>query len=193
MPAARESRRSIRRCRRPHSLCVFHQHRVGAGHRHYQFGLDHDRYHHSREGSRGGHPGRIQSGQFRYGRCQCPRQRRGGRFATILAAAGTDGIRAVNYGTPDAHGLGGTITVTVEAGALVSAGRHGVAAFGFEAATSVSPTTARSSGTTDAIDATTTATGVVVLDNTGYLGGNVISVPGPATRPSPMNCRRSGH
>ncbi len=96
-------------------------------------------------------------------------------YATILAAAGTDGIRAVNYGTPDVNGLGGTVTVTVEAGALVSAGRYGVAALGFDGGNITVTNDGTIIGTTDAVDAMTTSTGKVVLDNTGYLGGNVIS------------------
>ncbi|MFX8366257.1 hypothetical protein ABTL85_19030, partial [Acinetobacter baumannii] len=43
-------------------------------------------------------------------------------FASITAAAGTDGIRGFNYGT-------GTITITVEAGADVNGPRDGVGAF----------------------------------------------------------------
>ena len=95
-------------------------------------------------------------------------------FASISAVAGTDGIRAVNYGTPDTQGLGGTIMVTVEAGAVVSAGRYGVAAFGSGGNVSVT-NDGTIMGTTDAVDATTTSTGTVVLDNAGYLSGNVIS------------------
>ena len=45
-------------------------------------------------------------------------------YASIFAAAGTDGIRGSNYGT-------GTVTITVEAGAIVSAGRYGIAAQAF--------------------------------------------------------------
>ena len=95
-------------------------------------------------------------------------------FASILAVAGTDGIRAVNYGTPDSNGLGGTIMVTVETGAVVSAGRYGVAAFGSGGNVSVT-NDGTIMGATDAVDATTASTGTVVLDNAGYLSGNVIS------------------
>ena len=59
------------------SLCASHQHRFGAGLRRYQFGVDHHRYHHSREGSRGRHSGGIRSGQLRYDRRQRPWQRGG--------------------------------------------------------------------------------------------------------------------
>jgi large repetitive protein len=96
-------------------------------------------------------------------------------FASILAAAGTDGIRAVNYGTFDANGSGGTITVTVEAGAVISAGRYGVAALGFDGGNVTVTNDGTIMGTTDAVDAVTTSTGTVVLDNAGYLGGNVVS------------------
>ena len=95
--------------------------------------------------------------------------------ASILAAAGADGIRAVNYGTFDANGLGGTVTVTVEAGAVISAGRYGVAALGFGGGNVTVTNNGTIMATTDAVDAMTTSTGTVVLDNAGYLGGNVIS------------------
>ena len=95
--------------------------------------------------------------------------------ASILAAAGADGIRAVNYGTFDANGLGGTVTVTVEAGAVISAGRYGVAALGFGGGNVTVTNNGTIMATTDAVDAMTTPTGTVVLDNAGYLGGNVIS------------------
>ena len=64
--------------------------------------------------------------------------------------------------------------VTVEAGAVVSAGRYGVAAFGSGGNVSVT-NDGTIMGTTDAVDATTASTGTVVLDNAGYLSGNVIS------------------
>ena len=43
-------------------------------------------------------------------------------FASITAAAGTDGIRAFNYGT-------GNTSVTAEASSTIEAGRYGIAAF----------------------------------------------------------------
>ena len=42
-------------------------------------------------------------------------------FASITAAANTDGIRAFNYGT-------GNITVTVEPSASITGGRYGIGA-----------------------------------------------------------------
>jgi len=51
-------------------------------------------------------------------------------YASIFAPSGTDGIRGTNYGT-------GTITIIAEAGAIISAGRHGIGAWATMVATSV--------------------------------------------------------
>ncbi|HKU09160.1 MAG TPA: Ig-like domain-containing protein [Bradyrhizobium sp.] len=87
--------------------------------------------------------------------------------ATILAAAGTDGIRGVNYGDGD-------ITIVVESDSDVTGGRFGVAALGYNGG-NVSVTIRGSVvGQTAALDADTTGTGTVTIDNAGYLGGLVI-------------------
>jgi Ca2+-binding RTX toxin-like protein len=89
-------------------------------------------------------------------------------YASVLAPAGTDGIRAVNYGT-------GTITIIAEAGATISAGRYGIAAFGYDGGNVSVTNSAIVTGTTAAIDATTTSTGTVSIDNFGTIVGNVVS------------------
>ena len=87
--------------------------------------------------------------------------------ATIVAPTGTDGIRAVNYGTGD-------IAVIVESDARVFAGRYGVAAFGFDGG-DVSVTIGGSViGGTAGLDVTTTGTGTVTIDNAGVVEGIVI-------------------
>jgi Ca2+-binding RTX toxin-like protein len=89
-------------------------------------------------------------------------------YATITAAAGTDGIRGVNYGTGD-------ITIVVEAGAGVTGGRYGIGAFGYNGGNVTVTNYATVNGTSAAINATTTSSGVVTIDNYGILIGNVIS------------------
>lgn len=90
-------------------------------------------------------------------------------FATINATtAGTDGIRGDNYGI-------GTITIVAEAGATISAGEYGIAAFGYDGGDVSVTNYATVTGATAAIDATTTSTGTVTIDNYGHLTGDVIS------------------
>jgi hypothetical protein len=89
-------------------------------------------------------------------------------YASISAAAGTDGIRAVNYGT-------GTVTIISEAGAVITAGRYGIGAFGFDGGDVSIKNNATVTGGTAAIDAVSTSTGIVTIDNFGTLVGNVIS------------------
>ena len=89
-------------------------------------------------------------------------------YATITAPAGADGIRGVNYGT-------GTVTVTAEAGATITAGRYGIAALGFDGGDVSVTNYAAVTGGTAAIDATTTSTGTVMIDNHGSLSGEVTS------------------
>jgi hypothetical protein len=86
-------------------------------------------------------------------------------YASILAPAGTDGIRGYNYGT-------GTITIIAEAAATITAGHYGIGAFGFDGG-DVIVTNSGSVEAGIAVDATTTGTGTVTIDNSGYLGGNV--------------------
>ncbi|QDW47974.1 hypothetical protein FFI89_032165 [Bradyrhizobium sp. KBS0727] len=86
-------------------------------------------------------------------------------YATILAPAGTDGIRGVNYGTGD-------ITIVVEAGAGVTGGRYGVAALGYDGGDVSITNSGTITATTDAVIAMTTSTGTAVIDNFGHLVGN---------------------
>jgi hypothetical protein len=87
-------------------------------------------------------------------------------YASIFAATGTDGIRGANYGT-------GTVTIVAEAGALISAGRYGIAALGFEGGNVSVTNYATVTGGTLAVNATTTSTGTAVIDNFGHLIGGV--------------------
>jgi len=86
-------------------------------------------------------------------------------YATILAPAGTDGIRGVNYGT-------GNITIVVESGAGVTGGRYGVAALGYDGGNVSITNSGLVTGSTDAVNATTTSSGTAVIDNFGHLVGN---------------------
>ena len=74
----------------------------------------------------------------------------------------------MNYGA-------GTITIETETGAVISAGRYGIAAFGYDGGdiTVTNYATVTASGA--AIDATTTAAGTVVVDNYGTITGNIIA------------------
>jgi hypothetical protein len=89
-------------------------------------------------------------------------------YASIFAPSGTDGIRGTNYGT-------GTITIIAEAGAIISAGRHGIGALGYDGGNVSVTNYATVTGTTAAIDALTTSTGTAVIDNYGHVVGNVIA------------------
>ena len=86
---------------------------------------------------------------------------------TLSPQAGTDGIRGVNYGT-------GTITITAEAGASISAGRYGIAAIGKQGDITITNYAAVNGGSA-AINATTEAGGTVTIDNFGTLVGKIIS------------------
>jgi hypothetical protein len=96
-------------------------------------------------------------------------------YASITAAAGTDGIRGYNYGT-------GTVTVIAEAGADITAGRYGLAARGFDGG-DISITNDGTVSATTAIDAFTT-TGNVDIDNHGTISGDII-VGNPSTTGDP--------
>jgi large repetitive protein len=93
-------------------------------------------------------------------------------YASILAATGTDGIRAVNYGT-------GLISIITEAGANITTsqgdGLFGIAALGADGGDITITTYATLNGFSAAIDATTTSTGTVVIDNYGTMTGDVLS------------------
>lgn len=86
-------------------------------------------------------------------------------YGSITAAAGTDGIRGYNYGT-------GTISVIAEAGAIIDAGRYGLAARGHDGGdVSVINNATVNAGT--AIDATTTS-GNIHIDNHGNITGDIV-------------------
>ena len=89
-------------------------------------------------------------------------------YASILAPAGTDGIRGINYGT-------GSITIAAEAGATITGGRYGIGALGYDGGDVSVTNYATVIGSTAAIDATTTSTGTVIIDNHGHLTGDVAS------------------
>ena len=89
-------------------------------------------------------------------------------YANILAVAGTDGIRAVNYGT-------GTIAIIAEAGASITAGRYGIGAFGYDGGDVSVTNNAYVTGATAAIDALATSAGAVSIDNYGMITGNVFN------------------
>ncbi|WP_079566273.1 Ig-like domain-containing protein [Bradyrhizobium erythrophlei] len=89
-------------------------------------------------------------------------------YASILAAAGTDGIRADNYGT-------GTVTIIAEAGATITAGRYGIGAFGYDGGDVSVTNHAYVTGATAAIDALATSAGTVFIDNYGMIAGDVVS------------------
>jgi hypothetical protein len=91
--------------------------------------------------------------------------------ASITAAAGTDGIRGYNYGT-------GNVTITVESGAVIDGPRYGVDAFGDDGG-NVSVTNHGSiTGVIDAVNATTTGSGVAHVDNFGSLTGDIATSAG---------------
>ena len=75
-------------------------------------------------------------------------------FAAITAPAGTDGIRAYNYGT-------GNITVTAELSASITGGRYGIGAFGNNGGNVSVFENGTVSGGTYGIDAATTGGGNV--------------------------------
>ena len=88
-------------------------------------------------------------------------------YASINAAAGTDGIRGYNFGT-------GTITITAEAGAVIAAGEYGIAAIS-EDQGHVSVTNYATVTAATAILAKTAGTGTATIDNHGTLTGAVNS------------------
>ena len=88
-------------------------------------------------------------------------------YASITAAAGTDGIRGYNYGT-------GTVTITAETGAVITAGRDGIDAVGKDGG-DVSVTNYATVSAATAIQATTDGTGTATIDNHGTITGAVTS------------------
>ena len=94
-------------------------------------------------------------------------------YANITAAAGTDGIRGINY-------VNGSVTVVAEAGASISGGRYGIGAFAFGGVGSDSGDVtitnyATVTGSTAAIEAQATSAGTVFIDNYGMITGDVVS------------------
>ena len=100
-------------------------------------------------------------------------------YASITAAAGTDGIRGIDY-------VDGSVTVIAEAGATISGGRYGIGAFSFGGVSAgtgnVSITNYASvTGATSAIDAQASGSGTVMIDNFGTITGAVVVVNGATT------------
>ena len=90
-------------------------------------------------------------------------------YASITAAAGTDGIRGVNYGD-------GTITIIAEAGAVISAGEYGIAAIGGDGGDISITTSATLTGGTAAIHTTTSSPAeTVTIENLGHMTGLVLT------------------
>jgi hypothetical protein len=86
--------------------------------------------------------------------------------ATIVAPTGTDGIRAVNYGTGD-------IAIVIESDADIMAGRYGVAGLGANNGNVSITNDGSVIGGSAALNASTTGAGTVTIDNVGFLGGLV--------------------
>ena len=90
-------------------------------------------------------------------------------YASITAAAGTDGIRGVNYGD-------GTITIIAESGAIISAGEYGIAAIGGDGGDISITTSATLTGGAAAIHTTTSsAAEAVTIENLGHMTGLVLT------------------
>ena len=89
-------------------------------------------------------------------------------YASILAPAGTDGIRGFNYGT-------GTVSIIAEAGAVITAGRYAIGAFGYDGGDVTVTNYATLTGGTAAIDATSTSVDPVVINNYGNITGDVLA------------------
>jgi hypothetical protein len=89
-------------------------------------------------------------------------------YATITAAAGTDGIRGINYGT-------GAVTIITEIGADITGGRYGIGGFAYDGGNVSVTNYTYVTGSTAAIDALSTSTGTVFIDNYGVIAGDVVS------------------
>ncbi|HLG85041.1 MAG TPA: Ig-like domain-containing protein [Bradyrhizobium sp.] len=89
-------------------------------------------------------------------------------YASIKAAAGTDGIRGFNYGT-------GSVTIVTETGATIAGGRYGIGGFAYDGGTVSITNNATVSGTSAAIDAQATGKGTVSIDNHGTINGAVVA------------------
>ncbi|WP_167533108.1 Ig-like domain-containing protein [Bradyrhizobium cajani] len=105
--------------------------------------------------------------------------------ATIVAPTGTDGIRAANYGT-------GNISIVVESDADIIAGRYGVAGLGYDGG-DVSIVIAGSViGGTAGIDAITTGSGIVTIDNSGFVSGVITAYNGTVTNQAGADWQLNG-
>ncbi|WP_426442221.1 hypothetical protein [Bradyrhizobium genosp. P] len=90
-------------------------------------------------------------------------------YASIIAAAGTDGIRGFNYGT-------GSVTVLAETGATITGGRYGISGFAYDGGDVSITNYATVTGSVAAVDAQTTGgDGTVTIDNYGILNGAIVS------------------
>ena len=89
-------------------------------------------------------------------------------FASITATGGADGIRAFNFGT-------GTVTITVESGAIINGSHIGVSGSGSDNGNVTITNHGSITGTTDAIFGSTTGSGIVSIDNFGTLTGNIFA------------------
>jgi large repetitive protein len=89
-------------------------------------------------------------------------------YATITAAAGTDGIRGFNYGI-------GSVTILTETGATITGGRYGIGGFTYDGGNVSITNNASVTGTTAAIDASATSGGTVSIDNFGTINGAIVS------------------
>jgi hypothetical protein len=101
-------------------------------------------------------------------------------YAIITAAAGTDGIRGINY-------VNGSVTVIAEASAAtISGGRYGIGAFSYG---SVGPNSGNVSitnyatvtGSTAAIDAQASGSGTITIDNFGSITGAIVAATAATT------------
>src|SRR5581483_2884047 len=89
-------------------------------------------------------------------------------YASITAAAGTDGIRGFNYGI-------GSVTILTETGATITGGRYGVAGFTYDGGDVSITNYASVTGAAAAIDAGATGSGTVLIDNYGTINGAVVA------------------
>jgi large repetitive protein len=90
-------------------------------------------------------------------------------YASITAAAATDGIRGFNYGT-------GSVTVIAETGAIIEGGRYGLAGFAYDGGDVNITNYATVTGTVAAVAAQATGgDGTVAINNFGILNGAIVS------------------
>ncbi|MBR0841063.1 cadherin-like domain-containing protein [Bradyrhizobium liaoningense] len=105
--------------------------------------------------------------------------------ATIVAPTGTDGIRAAHYGT-------GNISIVVESDADIIAGRYGVAALGYDGGDVSIAIAGSVIGGTAGIDAITTGSGIVTIDNSGFVNGVITAYNGTVTNQAGADWQLNG-